>query len=374
MPQRKLQPALAALVFDLAGSPAAEIQLLPAGEFRARDGRPGDDLAWRLDNTIAARVIERFGTRRNPAVIDYEHQTLYASFKDGAAPAAGWFDGLRFDAATGLWATGVQWTARARAMIEAGEYRYISAVFSYLPDSGEILEIHHAGLTNDPALDGMAEVFQHRAAARFLPTPHPQEDAVDRKELCKQLGLAEDASDDQVQAAIAAARQASEQLQALRQELQLDEQADLKQAVASLRQTTPSDPGQPDPAKYVPVSVVDDLRQQVAALSQAQTATELDAVLKAAVEEGRISTDQAEHDWAKYFAKRYGVAALRETLEQLPPIAALKGSQTGGKAPGEGGQGGGGPSGKLTDSQRAMCRAMGVSEEEYAKTLAVEEA
>ncbi|MNZ94279.1 Mu-like prophage I protein [compost metagenome] len=51
-------------------------------------------------------------------------------------------------------------------MIEAGEYRYLSPVFSYDPKTGDVLDLHHVGLTNYPALDGMA-ALPALAAARF---------------------------------------------------------------------------------------------------------------------------------------------------------------------------------------------------------------
>lgn len=328
-------PLMAAMAAQI-GPAAEEVQLLPSGEFAARDGRPGEGLAWRLDEAIAGRVSERFAARRNPAVIDYEHQTMYGSL----APAAGWFSGLRFDSA-GLWATGVEWTARARQMIEAGEYRYISAVFSYLPDSGEILEIHHAGLTNDPALDGMAEVFQTRAAARFL--PQPPEDTVDRNELITLLGLAKDASDDDITAALTAQRDAAAQAEEL--------QTQLAAATANAA----------DPARYVPVSVVEELRSQVAALTANQVDREVAEIVSAALDDGRLLPAQKE--WAESLGRK-DIAALRSYVETAQPIAALRGTQTGGRAPAAGAHG-------LTEQQLAICTSCGLDPVEYAKSLGI---
>lgn len=349
MPRRARtnSPALAALAFALGAEPAAEVQLLPAGEFSARDGRPGNDLRWRIDDVTAPRVIERFAARRNPAVIDYEHQTLYASFKDGAAPAAGWFTGLRFDAA-GLWATGVTWTERAAAMIAAGEYRFLSAVFSYLPESGEILEIHHAGLTNDPALDGLAEVWQHRAAARFTPL-NPPEDTVDREQLIALLGLSADADDPQISAALSALKTRADQASALEQQ------------VAALKAGAT-----PDPAKYAPVTVVEELRTQLAALTSAQRDREVAELVDAGLQDGRLLP--AQREWAEQLG-RSDLAALRTYLDSAQPIAALRGTQTGGKAP----AGGTGAHG-LTAQQLAICTNCGLDPAEYAKSLGIEAA
>lgn len=335
---------IAALVFDLAGAPAGEVQLLPAGRFAARDGRPGEGATWLLDAAVAGRVIERFAARKNPAVIDYEHQTLYASFKDGAAPAAGWFDALRFDVA-GLWATGVKWTDRASAMIAAGEYRFISAVFSYLPDSGEILEIHNAGLTNDPALDGMAEVFSVRAAARFFAsdTSDPQEGTVDRLKLIAVLGLAAGATDADIDTALAALRTTADQVQPLQAEL------------AAARTATA------DPTKYVPVQVVTELRTELAALTAAQLDREVAELVTAALDDGRLSP--AQEPWAMEHGRK-DIESLRAYLKTAQPIAALRGTQTKGRAPVPGADG------KLDDTALAICKQMGVAPEDYAKTAA----
>ena len=58
----------------------------------------------------------------------------------------------------GLFAVGVQWTDKARAMIAAREYRYISPVFPYNAVTGEVQKIVGLGLTNNPALPGLANL------------------------------------------------------------------------------------------------------------------------------------------------------------------------------------------------------------------------
>ena len=137
-------------------TPAAdEFQLFPAGEFRTQDGRPKDAAGWVLNAAIASRLIAAFNAKKNPMVVDYEHQTV-ASKKNGKpAPAAGWVHGLEWREGKGLFAVGVKWTDAARASIQADEYRYISPVFQYDGKSGEVVSLINAALTNSPALDGM---------------------------------------------------------------------------------------------------------------------------------------------------------------------------------------------------------------------------
>ncbi|MCG9015203.1 phage protease, partial [Laribacter hongkongensis] len=76
-----LAPLIAALTVDLSqlgiadGEAPRVIKLLPAGSFRARDGRPVECAAWTLDTVSAASLIAEATQREVRYVIDYEHQT-----------------------------------------------------------------------------------------------------------------------------------------------------------------------------------------------------------------------------------------------------------------------------------------------------------
>ena len=98
-------------------------------------------------------LIARWKARATPLVVDYEHQTHNSAYNGQPAPAAGWITDLEATGA-GLYAA-VEWTAKAREHIRAGEYRYISPTFSFDRKTGAVLELHSAALTNNPALDGM---------------------------------------------------------------------------------------------------------------------------------------------------------------------------------------------------------------------------
>ena len=78
--------------------PMADFRILPAGNFRTRDGRPKEIAHWRIDRQIASEVIALANLRKDDFVIDYDHQTL--SGKGGAA--AGWFKGLEWREGDGL--------------------------------------------------------------------------------------------------------------------------------------------------------------------------------------------------------------------------------------------------------------------------------
>ena len=136
---------------------AREFRILPAGVFRAKDGRPANLPGWKIDAEIAQRVIAASASV-DDLVIDYEHQTINAEKNGQPAPAAGWFKRMVWREGAGLFAVGVQWTDKAKAMIAAGEYRYISPVFPYNAVTGEVQKIVGLGLTNNPALPGLANL------------------------------------------------------------------------------------------------------------------------------------------------------------------------------------------------------------------------
>lgn len=320
-----------------------EVQLIPAGEFRARDGRPQGLRAWIMNAETAERVIALAGARSTPFVIDYEHQTLHAESSGQPAPAAAWFSQLEWREGDGLYATDVEWTGRAREMIEADEYRFVSPVFKFDPQTGEVRELLMAAVTNDPAIDGIADL----AAARYLTTDdheHEEESAVDEETL-KQLGLEKDASEQQIREAVEALR------------AKADKTDNLEEQLAAAKAN--SGGGEPDPSKYVPVETVQGLQQQVAELTSKVHGSEVEQLVKQGLDDGRLLP--AMEDWARSLGQK-DVAALRSYLESAQPIAALAGSQTGGQPPADGGDS------KLSESDRAVCKQLGITEDEFLKT------
>lgn len=333
-------------------SAGAEVQLTPAGAFRARDGRPAGIDAWRMDRDIAARVIARAAARRTPLHIDYEHQTLHAADNGQPAPRAATFTKLEWREGSGLFAVDVAWTARAKGYIEAGEYGYISPVFLFDKQSGAVLEVLHAALTNDPALDGMSDVVA-RAAAKFS----TQEDIEMNDELLKLLGLTADATDEQIATATTALKKKIDDAEAAAASAKTkQEQAEAALAAAS---SNKDGAGAPDPAKYVPIEDVKALQKDLAALKSQMNDSAVDALVTAAIDEGKLLPKQEK--WARDLGKS-DLAALKAYIDDAEPIAALKGTQTGGRQPGGNGKDG------LSETEIAVCKQLGISEDEYKKT------
>jgi phage I-like protein len=145
-------------------SPQGEFQIFPAGNFRADDGRPKDASAYVLTEKQATALVARFEAKKNPLMVDYEHQAILSKQNGKPAPAAGWVHGLEWRPGIGLFATQVKWTETAREAILADEYRYISPVFTYTTKSGEVESLYNVALVNLPALDGMAAAVAHSLA------------------------------------------------------------------------------------------------------------------------------------------------------------------------------------------------------------------
>lgn len=342
------------------------VQLLPAGAFRSTDGsgRPDDTggKPWFIDGVIAQRVIARAAARANRLVIDYEHQTLLAEKNGQPAPAAGWWQAMAWrepDAAGqggGLWATDVQWTTRAAQSIGADEYKYISAVFAYDKATGEVLELRLAALTNTPGIDGMEPVAALRAALGALSSPsHTGDPAMDLKKLLlAALGLPDTTTDEALTTAVAALKASA---------------AQAGTEVAALKAAAAAAPSGVDPAKFVPIETYQAAVGQIAALT-AQHTESPDALIAAAEKEHKVLP--SEKAWLADMAQKSGIAALKAHLSARQPMVVLAGMQsqaalTAQHAAGAAGGGAGAAAGALSTEALAVCKAMGLTPEQYAK-------
>ncbi|NAW33238.1 phage protease [Halomonas alimentaria] len=337
-------------------------RLIPAGTFDAPRGSMAGEGPWQLDAQGAAAIIALAANRATDIAIDYEHQTLLADRNGQPAPAAGWVDPRSLEwRDDGLYGA-VSWTERARTMIEGGEYRYLSPVFPYDAQSGAVLDLLHLALTNTPAID---EGIPRLAAARMAPTPTatPQEDdAVNREQLIALLGLAADATDEQIETGLAALKAQADTAHTLRQALDVGEGDDAAAAVAALKSKA-STPASPDMSQYVPKAVFEETTAQLAALKANGDTAELDGLIEAGLKDGRIP-GKATADWLR----EQGLAACKAHLAGAPSIAALKGPQTQGRAP----EGDDAAKGALSEAELAVCKAMGLTPEAYRAANPVE--
>lgn len=368
---------VAALTFQIGSEAGPKVQLLPAGEFKAIDGRPMPWGAWRLTDENASAVVALANSRANDFVIDYEHQTQLAEKNGLPAPAAGWFGKVEYLPGKGLFATDVRWTAKAKAYISGDEYKYISAVFLFDKNTGAVQKLLCAALTNDPGLDGMDAVQLAALTARFSTTnPEPTDMNPLLKALLASLGLpATDATTEaQALGAVAALKAAVPEsvtkvlgLPATAAESDLvtalsalktnaDKAAGLTTEVAALKAATP---GTPDPAKYVTIEALNEVSAQVAQLKAAQAGNEVDALIDAARTEGRLYTPQQEAAWRD--VGKTNIAQLKSLIAANAPVMALAGlNQTGGNKLEKRD-----PNAAATADELAMCKNMGLTLEQF---------
>lgn len=359
--------AVAACVFTLGDalqdgdSDRILIQVTPAGVFGPSDGRPMDVPAWRIDAASAQRAIDRFNARQKRTVIDYEHQTLHKEKNGQPAFAAAWMDELRWIDGKGLYAV-TELTARARDAIAAKEILYFSPVFQYSKVDGTVLDVLMGAFTNDPAIHGM-DPLALAAASAFLPTI-PLENHVNPllKALLTALGLPENTPEATATAALTAlgplntlkarADAASSALG-----LAADATADAVTAACSTLRTQAT-AATPDPAKFVPVDVVETLKTSVAALTAKQNERDVADLVQPALADGRLLP--AQEKWALDLGKS-NIAALSSYLDTAQPMAALSSTQTRGREPVQTKEAHG-----LTPEEVSVAMACGLTPEQFA--------
>lgn len=303
---------------DNTDAATGRIQIFPDGKFYAKDDR--FPKGWELTAEIAAKIIAASDARKDDYLIDYEHQALLAEKNGQPVVAAGWFKDMEYVDGAGLFAN-VAWTQKASQMIKAREYRYISPTFR-TDANGTILSLFNVALTNTPAIDGMTNVVALAEDTRVGDTRVGDTGAAFDVEtdltrdnfslaLKKLLGLSDDISDDQLIGAVK---------EMLRQVEYLTEQS----------KDFSKNNGNPDPAKFVPLSALTEVQSQLALVLAREHSRAVDALINQGKADGKIVP--ATESWAReYAAKDY--AGAKEYLANTAPIVALNQTQTGGIAP-----------------------------------------
>lgn len=288
------------------------VHILPAGTVIGRDGRG----PYRLSDPAALLAETRRYHGKKQMVVDFDHQTMFAQGNGKPAPASGWIDGLQARP-NGIWAH-VNWTVQAAQMIRNKAYRYVSPVFHH-DREGNISRLVNVGLTNTPNLELTALA---RSEASLM-NEH------ELAELRALLGLSAEAD-------FAAARDAIETLKAS------------------------SHSANPDPAKFVPIGDFERVVTDANKLRQGVTLQRAESHVSDCVRAGKLMP--AMKDWAislctvnlpafDAFIERTGPAFTQMMSSQLPH---------GANAPG-------GSATSLSDDEKAICKTMGLTEEEFIK-------
>ncbi|KPA90612.1 Mu-like prophage I protein [Pseudomonas asplenii] len=275
-----LNTDLSATVSD--GKAPDWVELIPSGPMvSGRDGRQ-----WLFDDQAGVLVRSNFDSRSIDLPIDWEHATQHRAAKGEEAPASGWIKQLDIRAGA-LWGL-VDWTPRGSDQVGSREYRFLSPVFDYDPDTSRIVRLVSAGLTNTPNFY-LTALNQENQEIQPVTLPAA---------LLIALGLSDAATEEQ---AIAAATQLKTTAQAANSE-------------------------QPNLAQFVPRGDYDALllraanaEQAVAEHKQAEHSKEVEAVLAEATKAGKIVPATLEYHRASC-KDADGLQRLKDFIAAAPAV------------------------------------------------------
>jgi phage I-like protein len=331
-------------------------QLLPAGEFKARDGRPFDveSGCWFLDENIATAFIQRTidESKGKPILIDYDHQTLYKNENGQKAPAAGRIVNPSQDIQwrpDGIYIR-PRWTPIAESEIASEQFNDLSAVFPY-DDNGHPLYLRMAAITNDPALLEIKSLVA--LAAEFFNEDEQKEIKMNEalRRILVQLGVlsADDSTELNDENITEFANKAAEKLNALIEASKaavdvsnaLESATTTESAITEIVDVVDSSLSEIEEAeiiveeaalngidlrKAVPVSAYQRLSARYAALSASAGDSSISELLRQGRQRGQVTN--ANIGYLTAVGRKHGVAALSAAINAIPPITALSAKQT----------------------------------------------
>ena len=342
-------------------------QILPGADFAAYDGRPTEvpGNKWRIDNAKGEALAAKLNARAvagEQLLVDYDHQTLLAKENGSKAPASAWGNKFEWREDKGLFAQ-LNFTPTARKHIKDGEYKYYSPVVIYNKHTGEVLDLHSAALTNDPAVKGMSQAAALHANVNNQPSePTPMNEALAL--LFNLLGITTPSTD--IDAAALHAQLTKPGVKAKLDEIKskLDGAAESDQQIAALTAKVEQAKEGINPAEYVPIKTYNGVVAELAALSANHSAVTVDQLIEQAQKDGKFVA-QAELPYLRSLGKS-SMAALKAQLDGRATVEAFGGKQTKEKKPDGEDQNG---VAALTADQKLVADQLGISHEDYATEL-----
>lgn len=324
------------------------IEILPAGEVvTGRDGRF-------FIKPDALAIAENTKANGKDIPIDIDHQSI-------GQGAQGWVKELEVRDDTSIWGR-VDWTKEGEKNVGDKSFRYTSPSVAYTPTtedqrSGVIIAIEAIGLTNNPN-------FRLQALNHQLPNGDYK---MDLKEIARQLGLDENASEAEITAAIEALKA---------EKPKEDVPAEEPKPAEPPKEDAPTTEDKPAaeqkvaantkaPEGYVSQDAYNILLQQNAELrvamnnQQANTQKSIaHSVVDEALKDGRIAPNSKQF-WDDC-AERLGVDYVKGQLDQMKPLVQTAANHKLNAKPTTTGSG-------LTDTEKQTAANLGLTEEEFLK-------
>lgn len=345
-----------ALCSALAIAPSGEsdapewLHLLPAGEVHTQDKRG----PYRVKDVQALMAASLPAGEK--LVLDENHSTDLAAPKGGEAPARGWIVELQARA-DGIWGR-VEWTPAGREKVANREYRGISPVIAHLKDK-TIVAIRRASLVNQPNLEGLVALHQEETGMDW------------KKMLVEALGLAEDADDEAIAAAmkkalvvvgddgaVATATQAA--LAPIATALGLGDDADGKAIVAGIAGLKEAKKPDSDVVTALQ-SELKGVTEQLNSLQESTARKDAEAFVDGAIADGRVGVKPMRDEYIAMHME--DPARAKKLIGAMPSVGRAAGSR--GINPPK-------KSSDLDESDRSVIALMGLDPEEFKKTRAAE--
>lgn len=260
-------------------------------------------------NSNPQRIVERWKKTGHDIPVDIEHSTELRGPQGFPAPAVGWVSDLVISENGGITGS-VTWTEEGKELVASRKYRYFSPAYLVDRNTKEIAGIRSIGLTNVPNL-GVPSLNSEG-------NEEGEDMEKDLKVICNSLGIAEGATEAEV----------------------VTEINSLKTRLAA--------------AENRAAEAEQKIREQEDAAFKA----ELNSAVEKGVEDGKIAPAQKDY-FLTSINSQEALASFRAMLEKSPRVIE-DGETVTGKPEGE-------DKVSLNAEERAMCEALGVSEEEYRK-------
>ncbi len=294
-----------------------KIKLIPEGVMLGNDGRT-------FINHNPQAILNAFNADSRDIALDIEHATEIKAPKGEPAPAQGWFKTIEIiDGA--IWGE-LELNEDGSALIAKKNYRYISPAFYHDAD-GNITALSSVGLTNKPNLN--------------LPSLNREETHSEKEtimkfspELCVLLALnSETATEQNVIDAV-------KQLKTDNQTLALNAQQS------------------PDLNKFVPIethSLALNRAKAAEAKLEEQENAEFEALVDEGIKVGKIAPVDKEMFVA--MCQQQGKEKFQDYIGRTPAIVNTSGKPESPQGKKE--------EAKLSETELAMCRSLGLTKEEY---------